>query len=29
MDCHDQNKEVPLPPKHPPKFRCLFCHKRK
>ena len=28
LSCHDQNKEAPLPENHPPKFRCLFCHKR-
>ena len=24
--CHDQ-RGVKLPPNHPPKYRCLFCHK--
>lgn len=28
LSCHDQDKEAPLPENHPPKFRCLFCHKR-
>ncbi len=28
LDCHDQDKDAPLPADHPPKFRCLFCHKR-
>ncbi len=28
LDCHDAGKEAPLPDGHPPKFRCLFCHKR-
>ena len=28
LECHDQGKEAPLPKGHPPKFRCLFCHKR-
>jgi hypothetical protein len=28
LDCHDRDKEAPLPEGHPPKFRCLFCHKR-
>ncbi|MGE4559957.1 MAG: hypothetical protein AB7E77_07140 [Desulfobulbus sp.] len=26
--CHAADKEAPLPENHPPKFRCLFCHKR-
>jgi cytochrome c5 len=26
--CHDNGKEAPLPKDHPPKYRCLFCHKR-
>jgi cytochrome c553 len=25
--CHSQNGEAPLPANHPPKYRCLFCHK--
>jgi hypothetical protein len=28
LSCHDQDKEAPLPENHPPKYRCLFCHKR-
>jgi hypothetical protein len=27
--CHAPGKEAPLPETHPPKYRCLFCHKRK
>lgn len=27
--CHGQGREAALPPTHPPKYRCLFCHKRK
>ncbi|SDP17494.1 hypothetical protein [Desulforhopalus singaporensis] len=27
--CHDPDGQAPLPENHPPKFRCLFCHKRK
>ena len=27
-ECHEQDKVAPLPEGHPPKFRCLFCHKR-
>ena len=26
--CHDPGQMAPLPEDHPPKFRCLFCHKR-
>nr|WP_321467619.1 hypothetical protein [uncultured Desulfobulbus sp.] len=26
--CHAEGKEAPLPKTHPPKYRCLFCHKR-
>ena len=26
--CHGEGKESPLAADHPPKFRCLFCHKR-
>lgn len=29
LQCHDANQEAPLSADHPPKFRCLFCHKRK
>jgi len=28
-DCHEDGKEAPLAKDHPPKYRCLFCHKRK
>jgi uncharacterized paraquat-inducible protein A len=28
LSCHAQDKEAPLPVDHPPKYRCLFCHKR-
>ncbi len=28
LNCHGPDKEVPLPAEHPPKYRCLFCHKR-
>lgn len=28
LDCHGPEKEAPLPADHPPKYRCLFCHKR-
>ena len=27
--CHAPGKEAPLPENHPPKYRCLFCHKQK
>lgn len=27
-ECHDVDKIAPLPDGHPPKYRCLFCHKR-
>ncbi len=26
--CHSENGIAPLSEKHPPKYRCLFCHKR-
>ena len=26
-DCHSPQGQAPLPNDHPPKFRCLFCHK--
>jgi len=26
--CHNPKGEVPLPKKHPPKYRCLLCHKQ-
>lgn len=25
-DCHNE-EQISLPKEHPPKFRCLFCHK--
>jgi hypothetical protein len=28
-NCHAPGKQAPLPETHPPKYRCLFCHKRK
>ncbi len=27
-DCHIAEGVSPLPEDHPPKYRCLFCHKR-
>jgi len=27
-ECHDADGDAPLPAEHPPKYRCLFCHKR-
>jgi hypothetical protein len=27
-DCHSESGESPLSENHPPKYRCLFCHKR-
>ena len=27
-DCHGPDQIAPLPEDHPPKYRCLFCHKR-
>lgn len=27
-DCHSETGDAPLPDGHPPKYRCLFCHKR-
>jgi hypothetical protein len=27
-ECHNPNGEAPLAKDHPPKYRCLFCHKR-
>ena len=27
-DCHSPNMIAPLAEDHPPKYRCLFCHKR-
>lgn len=26
--CHSPEGTAPLPVDHPPKYRCLFCHKR-
>lgn len=26
--CHYPEGEAPLPAGHPPKYRCLFCHKK-
>ncbi len=26
--CHSNEGGMPLPEKHPPKYRCLFCHKK-
>jgi hypothetical protein len=26
-DCHSPNGQYPLSDKHPPQYRCLFCHK--
>ena len=28
-ECHTPSGDVPLSKDHPPKYRCLFCHKRK
>ncbi len=27
-ECHGPDSDAPLPEDHPPKYRCLFCHKR-
>lgn len=27
-ECHIEEGVAPLPADHPPKYRCLFCHKR-
>jgi len=27
-ECHAPDKVAPLAEDHPPKYRCLFCHKR-
>jgi hypothetical protein len=27
-ECHSPTAAFPLPEDHPPKYRCLFCHKR-
>ncbi len=26
QDCHNK-EQMPFPENHPPKFRCIFCHK--
>ena len=26
--CHSKEAGMPLPKNHPPKYRCLFCHKK-
>lgn len=26
QDCHNE-KQIPFPADHPPKLRCIFCHK--
>lgn len=28
IECHAPDAIVPLPSDHPPKYRCLFCHRR-
>jgi len=28
LDCHARTGQAPLSDDHPPKYRCLFCHKR-
>jgi hypothetical protein len=28
-ECHSLEGDLPLPADHPPKYRCLFCHKQK
>jgi hypothetical protein len=28
-ECHNEKGVAPLPVDHPPKYRCLFCHKRR
>ena len=28
VKCHTEDGVSPLPEDHPPKYRCLFCHKR-
>lgn len=27
-ECHNPDGVAPLPAGHPPKYRCLFCHKK-
>lgn len=28
LSCHGPDSQAPLSEEHPPKYRCLFCHKR-
>lgn len=28
VECHTPDGVYPLPEDHPPKYRCLFCHRR-
>jgi cytochrome c553 len=28
VECHTPEGVYPLPEDHPPKYRCLFCHRR-
>lgn len=28
VECHNPEGVYPLPETHPPKYRCLFCHRR-
>ncbi len=28
QECHSEKGGMPLPKDHPPKYRCLFCHKK-
>lgn len=28
VECHSPEGVYPLPEDHPPKYRCLFCHRR-
>lgn len=28
VECHAPDAIAPLPLEHPPKYRCLFCHRR-
>lgn len=28
IECHSETGVAPLSEQHPPKYRCLFCHKR-
>ena len=27
-ECHNPQGDAPLPKDHPPKYRCIFCHKK-